>query len=71
MAEYQNRLTHFFTNANSDDAGVVTEFSNLMLITAEAVDESFEESAEKTAGLRKLLEARDCFLRALREQYNA
>ena len=70
MAEYQNRLTHFFTEFSPDDAGVVTEFSNMMLITAEAVDYHIEESAEKTAGLRKLLEARDCFLRALREQYN-
>jgi hypothetical protein len=32
------------------------------------MDESLAESAEKTAGLRKLLEAKDCFVRAKLEQ---
>ena len=31
---------------------------------AYTVDEVLPESAEKTAGLRKLLEAKDCFVRA-------
>lgn len=70
MAEYKNGLTHFFADTSPGDDEVVVAFSNLMLVTAEALDKHVNESAEKTAGLRKLLEARDCFLRALREQYN-
>ena len=31
---------------------------------AEAMDATLPEGAEKTAGLRKLLEAKDCFVRA-------
>ena len=31
------------------------------------IDTALPESAEKTAGLRKLLEAKDCFVRALIE----
>ncbi len=31
---------------------------------AEKMDAALPESAEKTAGLRKLLEAKDCFVRA-------
>ena len=31
---------------------------------AKLFDESIPDSAEKTAGLRKLLEAKDCFVRA-------
>ena len=31
---------------------------------ASAMDESLPENSEKTAGLRKLLEAKDCFVRA-------
>ena len=70
MAEHQNKLTYFFADFSPAEDEVVTEFLNLMLITAEAIDTHIEESAEKTAGLRKLLEARDCFLRALRKPYN-
>lgn len=35
---------------------------------AHKMDESLSESAEKTAGLRKLLEAKDCFVRARLEE---
>jgi hypothetical protein len=35
---------------------------------ARIMDEKLPECAEKTAGLRKLLEAKDCFVRALLEQ---
>ena len=31
---------------------------------ASAMDDTLPEGAEKTAGLRKLLEAKDCFVRA-------
>lgn len=36
--------------------------------TANIMDAELNESAEKTAGLRKLLEAKDCFVRAVIEQ---
>ncbi len=35
---------------------------------AAAMDAALDESAEKTVGLRKLLEAKDCFVRASLEQ---
>ena len=34
------------------------------------MEEELPESAEKTAGLRKLLEAKDCFVRAALEKEN-
>ena len=37
------------------------------LVAAE-LDSALPESAEKTAGLRKLLEAKDCFVRARLEE---
>lgn len=33
-------------------------------VLAEILDNELPEGAEKTAGLRKLLEAKDCFVRA-------
>lgn len=41
------------------------EISELIYDAAEYIDSKAESSEEKTAGLRKLLEARDCFTRAL------
>lgn len=38
---------------------------------AREMDELLDESAEKTAGLRKLLEAKDCFVRARLEELEA
>lgn len=35
---------------------------------AKAMAENLPDSAEKTAGLRKLLEAKDCFVRAALEK---
>jgi hypothetical protein len=35
---------------------------------AQYMDETLDENAEKTVGLRKLLEAKDCFVRALLEK---
>jgi hypothetical protein len=36
-------------------------------IFAETIDEKLPDCAEKSAGLRKLLEAKDCFVRAALE----
>lgn len=37
---------------------------------ARVMDETLAEGAEKTAGLRKLLEAKDCFVRAFLEGHH-
>jgi len=40
------------------------DVSKSVCILAEDMNEQLPDSAEKTAGLRKLLEAKDCFVRA-------
>lgn len=37
---------------------------------AKQIDDHLPDSAEKSAGLRKLLEAKDCFVRAAIEQHH-
>ncbi|HGJ5882209.1 hypothetical protein [Arsenophonus sp.] len=36
---------------------------------AKRIDDDLPDSAEKSAGLRKLLEAKDCFARANRDKF--
>jgi len=57
-----NRLMRFFKSGHLPDdlQAVSARCADL----AEAMDQRLAESAEKTAGLRKLLEAKDCFVRA-------
>ena len=61
-----NRLMQFFTFAHLP--------ANLQTVSkpcgelAKLMDDTLPETAEKTAGLRKLLEAKDCFVRALLEK---
>ena len=43
------------------------ENSRAVCVLADIMDSALPESAEKTAGLRKLLEAKDCFVRATLE----
>ena len=38
--------------------------SEPVAVLAQQMDDSLPEGAEKSAGLRKLLEAKDCFVRA-------
>jgi hypothetical protein len=40
------------------------EISKPVAELAEKIDQDLPDSAEKSAGLRKLLEAKDCFVRA-------
>lgn len=47
------------------------EVSRNVAELAIVMDQAFPESAEKTAGLRKLLEAKDCFVRAAIEARDA
>ena len=64
-----NRLMQFFKYAHLPEQ--LQEPSRSCASLAEQMDESLAESAEKTAGLRKLLEAKDCFVRAKLEQSQA
>jgi hypothetical protein len=53
-----NDLLRFFTFAH------LQEVSRPICELALQMDASLPDGAEKTAGLRKLLEAKDCFVRA-------
>lgn len=57
-----NRMMKWFEGAHLSKPlnDLVCEVREL----AEKMDERLAESAEKTTGLRKLLEAKDCFVRA-------
>lgn len=61
-----NRLMRFFVFAHLPQA--LQEPSRSCAELAEKMDVMLVESAEKTAGMRKLLEAKDCFVRARLEQ---
>ena len=43
------------------------EISELCAILASVMEDRLPENPEKSAGMRKLLEAKDCFVRALIE----
>lgn len=60
-----NRLMRWFTYAHLTD----TEMMNVSKDCAElaARMDDLKEGPEKTAGMRKLLEAKDCFVRAVLE----
>lgn len=57
-----NRLMQFFGYAHL--ASPLRETSQACAELAAKMDSALPETAEKTAGLRKLLEAKDCFVRA-------
>ena len=61
-----NRMMRWFTSTHLPERlqSVSVECQKL----AGWMDTELPESAEKTAGLRKLLEAKDCFVRARIEQ---
>lgn len=44
------------------------EISEAIFVLAEEMDATLPECAEKSAGLRKLLEAKDCFVRSMLEE---
>lgn len=62
----QNRLMQFFSYEHLPPhlKGISQKCAEL----AQEMDAFLVEGAEKTAGLRKLLEAKDCFVRAVLEQ---
>lgn len=45
--------------------GELQDVSKLVAVTAHAVNQCLPNGPEKSAGLRKLLEAKDCFVRAM------
>ena len=61
-----NRLMKFFEYSHL--SAPLREVSADCFLLAFKIDTGLKESAEKTAGLRKLLEAKDCFVRACLEE---
>lgn len=59
----KNRLLAYFTFSHLPE-GPIRESSAQCAQLAHEIDLALPESPEKTAGLRKLLEAKDCFVRA-------
>ena len=57
-----NRLMQFFKFEHLP--AHLQEPSRACAALAQQIDDSLPEGTEKTAGLRKLLEANDCFVRA-------
>ncbi len=58
-----NRLMRYFEFAHLPE-GPMRDTSARVAKLAHMMDQDLPESAEKTTGLRKLLEAKDCFVRA-------
>lgn len=65
-----NRLMNYFKFDHLPE-GEMRETSAACAQLAQHMDENLAESAEKTAGLRKLLEAKDCFVRAKLDEINS
>jgi ferritin-like protein len=57
-----NRMMQFFTYAHLPPQ--MQETSKAFAELAQKMDETLPENAEKTTALRKLLEAKDCAVRA-------
>jgi hypothetical protein len=60
-----NRMMQWFKYEHL--TGMKREASRACAELAELMDSELTEGPEKTAGLRKLLEAKDCFVRATME----
>lgn len=58
-----NPIMAFFEYAHLP-SGKPRDTSALISAMAVKLDHDLEDSAEKSAGMRKLLEAKDCFVRA-------
>lgn len=63
VPDVPNRLIRWFSFHHLP-VGSVRDTSAMVANLAYRIDDALPESAEKTAGLRKLLEAKDCFVRA-------
>ena len=61
-----NRMLQWFVYDHLP--GHLQEVSKPFYQLASQMDRTLPEGAEKTAGMRKLLEAKDCFVRAKIEQ---
>lgn len=61
----ESDILKYFTYAHLPDA--LKEVSKPLSEIANMLDESLPNCAEKSAGMRKLLEAKDCFVRARME----
>lgn len=57
-----NPIMKFFKTSHLPE--YLQKVANPIALLAAQMDTALPESAEKSAGLRKLLEAKDCFVRA-------
>lgn len=57
-----NQIMQHFTYEHLPES--LQEVSYLCCLLAEEMDRSLDDCAEKSAGLRHLMEAKDCFVRA-------
>lgn len=57
------QLLRYFEFAHLPE-GLLRDTSEVVCRTAHVLDEVLPDGSEKTTGLRKLLEAKDCFVRA-------
>ena len=64
---YSNRLMRFFDSQYHLMSVCIAAYT--IDTAAGVINSSLPESPEKSAGLRKLLEARDCFMRAHKETF--
>ena len=62
MSQSTNPIMRFFAFAHL--AGPLRQTSERVAQLAKEMDAELPDSPEKSAGLRKLLEAKDCFVRA-------
>lgn len=60
-----NRMLKWFEYGHLPEH--LQKVSRSLSAVAEEMDHNLAECAEKTAGMRKLLEAKDCFVRAIIE----
>lgn len=65
-----NRMLKWFSYDHLP-SGKMKEVSARVANLALQIDERLGEGPEKTAGLRKLLEAKDCFVRQAKEDVEA
>lgn len=56
-----------YLTATAPQGTKMADMENLVASLAYYIESNFDPSAEKSAGLRKLLEAKDCFTRVIQD----
>jgi hypothetical protein len=66
---YKNQIIQFFSYDHLPDH--LQDVSKAICLLAEKLDQILPNNPEKSAGMRKLLEAKDCFVRCILYKDNA